>query len=139
MSSSAFAHDENEPVSEAANVSVLRRGADGDGECWVAVTGQLDGPTSERLREHVEALLEQGCRRLTVDLRQTVVIESSGLRVLVEALRELEELGGALVLRTPPGQVYELGRVQRLGELLATVDDAIDEAEAICRLDRLVP
>ena len=119
-------------------MSVLRRGANGGGECSVAIAGQLDGPTSERLRQQVEVLLGEGCRRLTVDLRQTAVIEASGLRVLVEALRELEERGGALVLHTPPGQVYELGRVRRLGELLATVDEAIDEAEAIRRLDRLV-
>ncbi len=138
MSSFALAPDENEPVGEAADVSVLRRGANGNGECWVAIAGRLDGPTSERLREQVEALLGDGCRRLTVDLRQTVVIESAGLRVLVEALRELEELGGALVLHTPPGQIYELGRVRRLAELLATVDEAVEEAEAIGRLDRLV-
>ncbi len=125
-------------MSEAAGSSVLRRGAGGSGECWVAIAGRLDGPTSERLREQVQALLAEGCRRLTVDLRQTVVIESPGLRVLVEALRQLENTGGALVLHTPPGQAYELGRVRRLGELLATVDEAIEEAEAIGRLDRLV-
>ena len=138
MSSFAFAPEENEPVSDATSVSVLRQGADGHGECWVAIAGRLDGPTSARLHEQVDALLDEGCRRLTVDLRQTVVIESSGLRVLVAALRELEQLGGALVLRTPPGQVYELGRVRRLGELLATVDEAVEEADAIRRLDRLV-
>ena len=130
----AFPPDGNEP----AGGSVLRQGVDGHGECWVAIAGELDVPVSERLREQLEALLGEGCRRLTVDLRQTVVIEASGLRVLVEALRELEERGGALVLHTPPGQVYELGRVRRLGELLATVEEAIDEAEAIRRLDRLV-
>ena len=137
MSSFAFAPDEHERVSEAG-VSILRRGAYGRGECWVAIAGQLDGPTSERLRKQLEVLLGEGCRRLTLDLRQTVVIEAAGLRVLVEALRELEERGGALVLHTPPGQVYELARIRRLGELLATVDEAIDELEAIHRLDRPV-
>ncbi len=137
MSSSA-SHHGDDPWSEAVELSVLRRSANGNGECWVAIAGQLDGAASERLHEQVVALLEEGCRRLTVDLRQTVVIESSGLRVLVEVLRELEQMGGALVLRPPPGQVYELGRVRRLGELLATVDGAIEEAEAIRRLDRLV-
>jgi anti-anti-sigma factor len=119
-------------------VSVLRRGTSGGDGCWVAVEGPLDGPTSRSLRDLIRALLEHGCRRLVVDLRGTSAIEGSGLRVLVEALREIEELGGALVLRVPPGEVYELGRVRRLGELLATVDQAIDEAEAIRRLDRRV-
>lgn len=119
-------------------MSVLRRGTSGGGECWVAIEGDLDGPTSQTLRDLVTALLEHGCRRLVVDLRETSAIEGSGLRVLVEALREIEALRGVLVLRPPPGEVYERGRLRRLGELLATVDEAIDEAEAIRRLDRLV-
>lgn len=133
-----MSYDDDEPVNGGTNVSVLRRTANGKGECWVAVAGNLDAPTSQRLHEQLEALLEQGCRSLVVDLRQTLVIEASGLRVLAAALRELEELGGALVLRTPPGQAYELGRVRRLSELVATVDAAIDEVEAISRLDGVV-
>ncbi len=117
---------------------MLRRGDSGRGECWVVIEGHLDGPTSRTLSDQVEDLLEQGCRRLLVDLRRTLFIDSSGLQALAEALRDIEELGGELVLRTPPGEVYEVGRVKRLGELLATVDHAIEEAEAIRRLDRLV-
>lgn len=125
-------------MSEVAGVSVLRQGSSGGEECWVAIEGDLDGPTSQSLRDHVKALLEQGCRRLVLDLRDTRAIEGAGLRVLVEALREVEHLGGGLALRAPPGEVYQLGRVKRLGELLATVDEAVTEAETIRRLDRLV-
>ncbi|HYX43482.1 MAG TPA: STAS domain-containing protein [Acidimicrobiales bacterium] len=110
----------------------------GDGEGWLAVDGTLDGTAGQRLREQLAILLRQGCRRLTVDLRETRVIEPPGLRVLVEALRTVEGVGGSLVLRAPPDDVYALGRVRRLGELLSTVDDAVDEAEAIRRLDRLI-
>jgi anti-anti-sigma factor len=120
-------------------VSFLRRGNSGGDECWVRIEGELDGPTSESLRDQVRSVLEQGCRRLVVDLRETSAIEGSGVRVLSEALRRIEEHGGTLVLRGPPGDVYQLGRVRRLGELLATVDEAIDEAEAIRRLDGLLP
>jgi anti-anti-sigma factor len=110
----------------------------GDDEGWVAVEGTLDGAAGQRLREQLAILLRQGCRHLTVDLRETRVIEPPGLSVLVEALRAVEGVGGALVLRAPPGDVFTLGRVRRLGELLSTVDDAVDEAEAIRRLDRLI-
>lgn len=119
-------------------MSGLRWGFGRSGECWVAIQGVLDGPVSQSLRDRVAALLRQGCRRLVVDLRQTPVIESSGLGVLVEVLREMEALGGSLVVRPPPGQVFELSRLRRLGELLAAVDNAVEEAEAIRRLDRLV-
>jgi anti-anti-sigma regulatory factor len=74
-----------------------------------------------------------------VDLRSTVVIEPAGVGALIDALRALEELGGALVVRPPAREVYELGRVKRLGELLAAANDAVEEAEALRRLDRLFP
>jgi anti-sigma B factor antagonist len=118
-------------------VSALRRGPTEVDECWVAIEGELDDGTSQRLRDQLRALIEEGCRQLVVDLRGAVAIESSGVGVLIDALRALEELGGSLAVRPPPRQVYELARVRRLGELLAAANDAVEEAEAIRRLDRL--
>ncbi len=118
-------------------MSILRRGTTGPDQCWVAIEGVLDDATSLELRDHLSTLSTQGCRRLVVDLRHAVGIESAGVRVLIDAMRILEDLGGVLDLRAPRGQVYELGRVRRLGHLLATVNDAVEEAEAIRRLDRL--
>ena len=118
-------------------MSALRRGTTDVDECWVVIEGALDDDTSRELREQLQALIDEGCRQLVVDLRRTVVIESVGVGALIDALRALEELGGALVVRPPPRQVYELGRVRRLGELLAVANDAVDQAEAMRRLDRL--
>ena len=118
-------------------MSALRRGTTHVDECWVEIEGRLDEDTSQELRAQLRALVEEGCRQLVVDLRGTVAIESAGVRVLIDALRALEELGGALVVRPPAGEVYELGRLRRLGELLAAAEDAVEEAEALHRLDRL--
>ena len=118
-------------------MSLQRRDTTAVQDCRVAVAGELDELASQRLRGQLVILIQQGCRQVVVDLRQTVVIESAGLAVLVDAMRPMEDLGGALVVHAPPGEVYELGRVRRLGELLATVEDAVDEAGAIHRLDGL--
>lgn len=118
-------------------MSALRRGATLVDECWVAIEGELDDRTSQQLREQLGALVEEGCRQLVVDLRRTAVIEGAGVRVLIDAMRALEELGGVLVVRPPAPEVYELARVRRLGELLAAANDAVEEAEALHRLDRL--
>jgi len=119
-------------------MSVLRQGTTRADECWAAVDGELDDPTSLQLSGRLRAFMQEGCRRLVVDLRHTDVIASSGLRVLIEAMRAMEDLGGALVLRAPAAEVYELGRVRRLAELLAVMDAAVEEADAIHRLDRLL-
>ncbi len=119
-------------------MSAVRLGlAEVDGHCWVTVEGQLDRHTSDKLREHLVAVAERGCRRMLVDLRRITFIDSSGLSVLVAAMKNIEGRGGELVLRAPPADVYDLGRVRRLGELLAIVDEAIEEAEAINRFSGL--
>lgn len=103
----------------------------------MTVEGELDRATSEMLRDYAVALGSRGCRRVLVDLRKTTFIEPSGLSALVAAMEDITELGGELVLRAPPPNVYAQGRLRRLGELLAIVDEAINEAEAISRLSRL--
>ena len=123
---------------KATLVSVLRRGTPQVDECWVAVDGDLDDLTSQSLREQLGVLLEEGCGRLGVDLRHTVTIGSSGMRVLIDTMRQTEERGGTLIVRPPPGGVYKLGRARLLAELLAVADDAVDDARDIHRLDRLV-
>jgi anti-anti-sigma factor len=111
--------------------------AEADGRCWVNVEGQLDRHSSEWFRQHLVALGKRGCRQVLIDLRQTTFMDSSGLNVLLGAMEGISDLGGELVLRAPPADVYEQGRVRRLGELLAIVDDAVEEAEAIDRLSTL--
>lgn len=106
-------------------------------ECRMEIQGRLDEVTSQELRAQLGALIEEGCRQVVVDLRGTVAIDPVGVTVLVGALRALEERGGRLVVQPPRRQVYELGRARRLGELLAAANDAVEEAEAIRRLDRL--
>jgi anti-anti-sigma factor len=104
----------------------------------VAVEGELDDATSARLRRQLGVFMQEGCRRLVVDLRHTSVIAAPGVRVLIDAMRAIEDVGGSLVVLAPQPEVYELGRVRRLGELLAAMDDVVDEADAIHRLDRLL-
>ncbi len=119
-------------------MSVVRVGMAAAGDrCWVTVQGQLDRDTSEKLRQHVTALGDRGCVRVLLDLRETTFIAATALSALVAAMDHMAEHGGELLLRAPPADVYAQGRLTRLGELLALVDEALDEAEAIARLSRL--
>ncbi len=111
--------------------------AEADTRCWVTVEGELDRHSSEWFSQHLLALGKRGCRQVLIDLRRTTLIDSSGLNVLLGAMEGMDDLGGKLVLRAPSADVYQRGRVSRLGELLAIADDAVEEAEAIDRLSTL--
>lgn len=64
---------------------------DGDEEHWVVVvTGEIDVATSPELRRVLNDLVERS-RHVTVDLTATSFIDSSGLGVLVGALKRARE------------------------------------------------
>jgi len=68
--------------------------ADANDRYTVSVRGELDVATSPGLRGELHALVERGARSVTLDLSGTTFIDSSGLGVLVGALKRLREAGG---------------------------------------------
>jgi len=72
----------------------------GDGEVVVAVRGEIDIATAPVLWETLADVLPD-TTRLVVDLSETEFIDSTGLGVLVRALKRLRHHGGDLVLRSP--------------------------------------
>lgn len=78
-----------------ARVSVSRFGAD---SFVVAAGGELDLYTAERLREKLSDVLEQGGRRVLVDLSGVSFMDSTALGVLVGTAKALRSSDGQLVL-----------------------------------------
>lgn len=66
----------------------------------VALEGELDLDTAPRFRAALSDLLDdETVAELTVDMSRLEFIDSTGLRVLVEAVSRLGERGGDLVIR----------------------------------------
>ena len=55
----------------------------------VRVRGEIDVATSPQLRDHLNALLTNGARHVTIDFAEVSFVDSSGLGVLVGAYRRL--------------------------------------------------
>jgi anti-sigma B factor antagonist len=72
----------------------------GDAEVVLAVRGEIDLVTAPTLWESLADAIPD-TKRLVVDLRDTQFIDSTGLGVLVRALKRLRHHGGDLVLRSP--------------------------------------
>jgi anti-sigma B factor antagonist len=75
--------------------------ADGTGQLTLAVSGEVDTFTSAGLRDALNEGIDAGAVDITLDVSNMEFIDSTGLGVLVGALKRLQERGGGLTLRKP--------------------------------------
>lgn len=91
---------------------------------FVKVNGRLTiGEPSEHLNDFVQKLMQQGARKLVVDLNDIPQIDSSGISVLVKLSIALAKQGGALHLVCRTGRVRDALTVTRLVEAIPTFDN----------------
>jgi anti-sigma B factor antagonist len=93
----------------------------------VDVAGEVDVFTAPKLRETIIGLLTDGRDRIVVDLSGVGFMDSTGLGVLVGALKRVKERDGALALAGAQGTVLRVLNVTGLNAVFAmhaSVDDA---------------
>jgi anti-sigma B factor antagonist len=81
---------------------------DGDGRTHVAVSGEVDVYTAPRLRDCLYDLIGDGKTQLVIDFSDMDFIDSTGLGVLVGALKRLRQAGGDLALRSPSRATFKI-------------------------------
>lgn len=92
----------------------------GDGRYTMTVRGELDVATSPSLRGELHSLVEQGAKSITIELSGTTFIDSSGLGVLVGALKRLREgEGDSITLTGMQDQVRKVFEITGLTALFA--------------------
>lgn len=76
---------------------------------WAHPEGELDMASSEQFREALsQALAAGGYRYLWLDMSAVTFIDSSGLGVILGRFRQLQPLGGNVIITRPNEQVYRL-------------------------------
>jgi anti-sigma B factor antagonist len=91
----------NTPESRAvaeAQAEFVRSGSNEAPE--LTIRGEVDVSTSAALREELYRLIDNGATRVVIDCGEMDFIDSSGLGVLVGALKRVREKDGELVLRS---------------------------------------
>ena len=83
------------------------------------------------LRDAVEQLIQEGCRKILLNLRDVGYIDSSGIGELVRTSTTFRRLGGQMKLVNPNKRVWELLEMTRLSTVL---DTEADEDTAIASL-----
>jgi len=80
----------------------------------VAPVGEVDLHTAPEIKQHIAALSDQGCTQIVVDLSRIDYMDSTGLGVLVGALKRLREKDGELRLVQPTPRVMRVLEITRL-------------------------
>ena len=81
----------------------------------VRVRGDVDLATSPRLRSALVDLHQRGCHHLEVDLGGVEFLDSTGIGVLIGALRRARQAGGKLHLRALSPELDRLFALLGLG------------------------
>lgn len=71
----------------------------------ITVTGRIDSATASELEGTIQSLMDKGQRQLILDLAAVDFLSSSGLRVMVTALKNLRKTGGELSVAQPSERV----------------------------------
>lgn len=106
-------------VSQAEGCAVVRPGGE-----------RLDIEVAADFRALLLSLIDDGHRRLVIDLREVTFIDSSGLGALVSALKTIKRSGDAGDVRLahvqpPVVALLEIIRLNRVFSSHASVDDAV--------------
>jgi anti-sigma B factor antagonist len=110
-------------------ISVPSRESSGAPYTLVELTGEADATNLQQLREALESEVAARPRMLIVDLSGLNFMDSSALRVLLHASRELDREGGVLGLAGPHGSVARVLRFTRADQLVPLYD-SVQQAAA---------
>ena len=109
--------------------------SDVDGVRLLEVFGELDLATAPRLCVKLDSARAQRVRRLVVDLTGVDFCDSTGLRALMGASRELRHEGGRLAIAVlPDGAVARLFDVTGIREAMPVLDTQQDALASLAVL-----
>jgi anti-anti-sigma factor len=94
----------------------------------ITVRGDVDKVTGTRLRERIEAELDGGHRRLVFDLAEMGFVDSSGLRIFMDATKAAQRRGGSCALcalAPTPTRIINLMGLDRFFVTYPTLDSAL--------------
>jgi anti-anti-sigma factor len=98
----------------------------------LALKGRLDTVSSPSVRDRLQERIDLGERRLALDASQLTYISSCGLRLLLQATKQLEERSGRLVLcalQEPVQRVLKIAGFIPLFSIFSSVEEAIQDCQ----------
>lgn len=83
----------------------------------VVVSGEIDVYTAPRLRDQISQLVGEGVRHLVIDMEGVEFLDSTGLGVLVGALKKVRTQDGSLGLICTQERLLKIFRITGLARV----------------------
>jgi anti-sigma B factor antagonist len=96
---------------------IITKAADGP-TVTLSLAGRLDTVTSVDLSKEIDALLAQDAVNLTLDFKDLDYISSAGLRVLIQAQKQVDGLGRVFEITSATENVKKIFEMTGLATLL---------------------
>ncbi len=116
-------------IREVATIDLVLESRTESGWGVLDVKGEVDLYTSPQLKDKVTEMIEQGQSKLVIDLTDVGFMDSSGLGVLVTALKRARERDGQLALVAPEGSVHKVLTITGLDRVFP-IHQSVTEATA---------
>ena len=101
----------------------------GSGNTVVELEGMLVlGRDSQRVESTVEKLVQDGNKKVIVDLTKVSYVDSSGIGILVGSFGHCKRGGGAMRLTGVRDNILKIMKITRVDQVLQ-VDASLEEAE----------
>ncbi|GGM70573.1 anti-sigma-B factor antagonist [Thermopolyspora flexuosa] len=92
------------------------------GNAVMTIVGEIDLYTAPRLQAEFARLLEDGPSRVVIDMSGVEFCDSTGMNVLLSALKRLRERGGGLEVAAPRPAVRKILQVTGLDSVFVVHD-----------------
>jgi anti-sigma B factor antagonist len=94
-----------------------------EGVCLFTLKGELDVYSAPRLKEDLSSRIDGGCTQIVLDMEGVGFVDSSGLGVLVSALRRAREKDGSVRIVCTKDNVLKIFRITGLDKVFPIFSD----------------
>ena len=123
-------------MADSSTLAVVRSRAVGEDLAVVYAGDYLNKLSGERIERECRRQLEQGCRALVINFKETELVNSIGVSILLGVIDAAENMGAQLVFSNLNNQTIQLFEMLGLTRHVAL---ARDEQEALATLNEFAP
>nr|MBQ8251750.1 STAS domain-containing protein [Lachnospiraceae bacterium] len=85
---------------------------------WIELDGRLDTTAAPQLSEVIEKELQETVKELVIDMEKCGYVASSGLRVILQAQKNINRVQGSMVVKNVNETVMEVFEMTGFSDIL---------------------